>query len=127
MQENDEFPSYFKRRDDDPEWYTPFLNALHPKRKEHYESWRNVGMALKAKYGVTPYDNAIIGDPDIEKRAYRVFDEWSKGAKNYNQEKNKKMWDSFKTAIQLYEAGRQKAHTVKTIMWMWREDQFYGS
>ena len=111
----------------EPESYSGYLNALLHYRKEDYTTWRNVGMALKAKFGAYSNLYGLVGDKALENRAYRVYDEWSKGAKNYNEEKNKKMWDSFKSAYQLYETGRQRSITVKTIMSMWREDQIYES
>lgn len=112
-------PTTLQRRvgSEEPEYYTGFLNALLPHRKEDYETWRNIGMALKVRFGGT----------DLEERAYDVYDEWSKGSESYDEKNNRKMWEGYKTAEELIEAGTENFYTHKTILALWRKDEVYAS
>ena len=71
----------------DEETMRGFLNRLKPDRKNDYETWRNVSMAIYTNF--YELDDLLTG--------YILFDEWSQSAQGYNKITNKRIWQSFAT------------------------------
>lgn len=61
--------------------------ALHYVDPDEYETWRDVGMAIKR-----------AGDEEGMSGAYSLWDGWSRGSSKYDAKNAQKIWDSFRGA-----------------------------